>query len=88
MNGAWKWTVLALAAGAALGCGSPPSKQGLHQPCTPGAPCDHGQLCLEYTGIAGQPLASCEIPCSFKSDCPEPLSCTTVSDGPNQLICN
>lgn len=84
MRRAWKWMGLALA----LGCGAPPSKVGLHRACTPGAQCSQGQLCLEYTGFSGQPLATCEIPCTWKSDCPAPLDCVAVSDGPNQLICN
>jgi len=89
MKRAWKWMGLALAAGAALGCGGgPPSKQGLHRTCTPGSECSQGQLCLEYTGFSGQPLSTCEIPCNFKSDCPEPLDCAAIADGPNQLTCN
>jgi hypothetical protein len=83
MNRAWKWMGLALA----LGCGGPPSQQGLHQACTPGSRCSQGQLCLEYTGFAGQPLASCEIPCNSRSDCPEPLDCAAVADGPEQPTC-
>ncbi|HYV50182.1 MAG TPA: hypothetical protein VFA20_35250 [Myxococcaceae bacterium] len=89
MKNEWnpRWMGLALAVSAALGCGEPPSTQGLHGACTPGSQCARGQRCLEYTGLAG-PLSTCEIPCSSKSDCPEPLNCTAVSDGPNQLVCN
>jgi len=80
--------LLLLLGGAALGCGAQPSKQGLHRDCSDGSACSYGQACLEYTNIAGQPLRSCEIPCTYRSDCPEPLDCVAISDGPNQLICD
>jgi hypothetical protein len=89
MKSACTWFHLVLAA-AALGCGGgpPPSTEGLHQACTPGSACASGQLCLEYTGFAGQPLSTCEIPCDYAADCPAPLSCSSISDGPRQTICN
>ena len=78
-----------IAAALALACGgAQPSKQGLHRDCSDGSACASGQLCLQYTGFAGQPLSSCEIPCDFDRDCPAPLSCVAVSDGPGQLTCN
>ncbi len=92
MKSACTWFHLFLAAALALGCGGgpPPSTEGLHQGCTPGSAsaCADGQLCLEYTGFAGQPLSTCEIPCNYASDCPDPLHCSAISDGPDQTICN
>jgi hypothetical protein len=79
---------LTFAAALALGCGGlAPSTEGLHGDCTPESECAVGQTCLEYTGIAGQPLSSCEIPCDYPSDCPEPLQCAAIADGPGQPIC-
>lgn len=85
----WWFRFLAIAiAGVALACeGEGPSKQGLHKDCSDGSPCKDGQLCLRYSGIAGQPLSTCEIPCTYPSDCPTPLECVAVSDGPDHLIC-
>jgi hypothetical protein len=90
MKRASPWFHLAAAATLALGCGTPPppSTEGLHQPCTPGSECAGGQSCLEYTGFSGQPISTCEIPCDYASDCPEPLQCTAVADGPSQTTCN
>jgi hypothetical protein len=79
------WMVLAA---VALGCGAPPSKQGLHDACASDRQCAQGQACLQYTGFSGQPLSTCEIPCTSARDCPAPLECLVVADGPGQLTCN
>ena len=84
-------TLAALAALALAACGgggTPPSTENLHADCSGGFQCATGQQCLHYGGFAGQPLASCEIPCSYDPDCPPPLACGPVADGPTQSICH
>ncbi|HVE85552.1 MAG TPA: hypothetical protein VND93_22015 [Myxococcales bacterium] len=88
MRSAYRWLVLGgLGVLAVAGCGPGPSTEGLHQDCSGGNACASGQSCLHYTGLAGQPLASCEIACTYASDCPPALQCTTVSEGPTQRTC-
>ena len=82
----WWAGPLLLFAGAALGCGGgQPSTQGLHRDCSDGSACASGQVCVEYTGLAGQPLFTCEIRCTQRSDCPAPLDCVEISDGPGRV---
>lgn len=74
----------------ALGCGGgvAPSAERLHSDCS-GASCAPGQSCMTYTGFTGQPLHTCEIPCTTEADCPPGagLTCGALSEGPAGKIC-
>lgn len=56
-----------------------------HASCLGGGACERGLTCVEYIGITGAKLASCEIPCAGGSGCPAGQKCLTVKDGPGQV---
>lgn len=72
----------------ATACGTA-STEGWRKDCSGGVRCAAGQTCLEYYGIAGRPLYTCEILCQYDWDCPEHMACSCpCPDGPGQKVCN
>lgn len=57
-----------------------------HESCLDGSACDRGLTCVDYVGITGKKLASCEIPCPKGSGCPGGQACRTIKDGPG-MVC-
>jgi len=78
-------TGLAVLVSLAAACGAP-STEGLHQSCAETASCASGQECL-HGGDLGGPHDTCEIPCWLDFDCPAPLKCMTLTDGPPGRTC-
>lgn len=57
-----------------------------HAPCSNAITCADGLTCVTYRGIAGNELASCEIPCQMKKPgCPSGQTCRRVADGPGEV---
>jgi len=66
----------------ALGCSSETSPSELCDSID----CEPGYSCVEYTGIGGNRLASCEIPCGNEPMvCPANMKCTSFADGPSYV---
>jgi len=59
---------------------------GQSQDCSQGQQCAEGYQCITYSGIAGNTLKSCELPCIDNQYCPFGKSCLNIADGP-QNIC-
>ncbi len=60
----------------------------LHSSCKSANKCPSPMQCVSYYGIAGPQIPafqSCEIPCKTNSDCPNFLTCNTITDGPGQV---
>jgi uncharacterized membrane protein YgcG len=63
---------------------APPAQQ--HETCSDTIACATGLTCVKFKGIAGNDLASCEIPCDRKNPvCPTGQKCSTVADGPGDV---
>ncbi|MEO8552163.1 MAG: hypothetical protein ABI678_19430 [Kofleriaceae bacterium] len=59
------------------------AKQG--ERCGKGTTCASGMTCVDYRGVTGAELHSCEIPCGGGVTCPTGQGCMTVRDGPGQV---
>lgn len=55
--------------------------------CPKGTLCESGLSCVQFVGVTGQPLATCEIPCkvSGANTCPAGQACVAIKDGPGEV---
>lgn len=57
------------------------------EPCPKGTLCESGLSCVQFVGVTGQPLATCEIPCKVggANACPAGQACVAIKDGPGEV---
>jgi hypothetical protein len=70
-------------AGTRADAGSRAAHRG--EKCGGGTTCVSGLTCVDYRGVTGAELHSCEIPCNGGVTCPTGQECTTVRDGPGRV---
>ncbi len=72
-----------LAAGCTRGLRDP--AEGLHEACSSNESCRSGQLCVRWADEASRMHQTCELLCDLgtgERQCPPPLTCVRVTDGP------
>src|SRR5690349_20226420 len=60
-----------------------PTPAAQHAACSDAMPCATGLTCVKFTGVTGQEMSTCEIPCEpGTTTCPSGQTCKRAVDGP------